>query len=121
MNESTYMCLLSPARHSNGLSVSAGISDFPSLEDVDEPPIAVAVIHHKGAVAANEIHLSVTSVYGCGVETVEEVGINSLGMGREEELLASSSVCSSCSSPSESSYKTECSSSSVRVAVTAST
>ena len=89
------------------------ISDPPSPEDVDELPVAVAVIHHKKAVAMDDICLS---IYGCS-ETVEGVDTDLLGMEREKELLASLSVCPSCSSPSELSHKTKCHPLSVQVAV----
>ena len=112
-----FWCLSSLARRPNSIPVSAGISNLPSLEDADEPSVAVAAIHQKEAVAMDDIRLS---VYGCG-ETVEGVDTDSLGMEKEEEPSASSSVCSSCSSPSESSHKTECPPSSVQVAVVAST
>ena len=115
-NESTYIDISvfiesgeTPKRR---LCFCGYISDFPSLEDADEPPVAVAVVHPKEAVTMVDIRLS---VYGCG-GTVEGVC-----MEREEEPQASSSVCSSCSSPCESSYKTERSSSSVQVTVAAST
>ena len=52
------------------------ISDFPSLEDADEPPVAVTVVPQKEAVAIDDIRLS---VYGYN-ETVGEVGTDSLGM-----------------------------------------
>ena len=112
-----FRCLLSLARRSNSVPVSAGISNLPSLEDADEPPVAVAAIYQKKAVAMDDIRLS---VYGCG-EIVEGVDTDSLGMEEEEEPSVSSSVCSSCSSPSESSHKTECPPLSVQVAVVAST
>ena len=91
------------------------ISDFLSIEDADEPPVAVAVIHQKEAVTTEDTRLS---VHSCD-ETVEGVDMDSLGMEREEEPPASSSVCSSRPLPPESSRKTECPPLLLRVAVTA--
>ena len=81
------------------------ISGFPSLKDADKPPIVVAVIHQKEAVATDDIRLS---VYGCG-----ETG------GGQDRLV----MCGEGERPagfaSVSSSITEGSSSSVQVAVAA--
>ena len=64
------------------------ISDFPSLEDAYEPPVAVATVYQQEAVATDDIRLS---GYCCG-ETVEGVDTDSLGMESKEEPSVSSSV-----------------------------
>ena len=91
MNKSTYsdvsVFIESGETSKRHLSYCGYISDFQSLEDADEPPLAVAVVHQKEAVTTDGIRLS---VYGCS-ETLEGVVTDSLGMEKEEEPSASSS------------------------------